>query len=157
MARSDISPEWCLSSTNGHARLSGALESNLGESLVHDVRLEYYLAVDEPAATIVSVPQLTLSRKGMGELVSALGAWLALPLDGLRNGSFHHEAELADSPAESLILKFGPRDDLIIGAGQVGCLIELRNSSLRSCLPVVTDPTCLRILADGLDRVLSDS
>jgi len=122
--------------------------------LIHSVRLDYSVPGEDLAAPTVVMPRLALSRRQLRELLSALRLWLDQPLDALLLRTFHYKADLIDGPAESLIVNFGRHEGLLIGGGQVGCLVELRYSALKTSLPLVTDPTCLEILADGLERVL---
>lgn len=157
MGHSDIAVDWSLSSTNGYALLSCTLRSDEGVSLVHSVRLDYRLPGDELPTASATVLRLALSRDRLGQLVDALRSWLGQPLDAIRVRSFDHSGDLAEGPSESLNLVFGSRDDVITGVGEVGCLVELRSSTLRSCLAFGTDLTCLELLAEDLERVLSRS
>jgi hypothetical protein len=147
--------EWGISSTNGNARLSCVLDHDDGISLVHEVRIDYRLPGDEQATASASVRRLALSKDRLGELLVDLRSWLGQPLDAIGARGFEHRADLAEEAAQSLTLEFGPRQDLIIGVGGVGCLIQIRSSALRADLGFRTDATCLELLAEGLEDVLA--
>ena len=145
--------EWYLSSTSGYARLFCELRTVDGTALIHDVRLEYRPPGDEHVRAAAVVRELTLSREKLIELVAELRSWLGQPLDVVGAQRFEHSANVAENPAESLTLELGPREDVIRGRGGVGCRIEVRSSALRSSLIFPTDPTCLGIMADGVERL----
>jgi hypothetical protein len=154
------SGEWVLGSTSGYSRLLGSVDSediNGGSdlALMWRVRLEYVLPDEYESPAIVEVPRLQLDPRGLRALGDTLRSWLAQPLGALAADTFAYSVDLAAEPSDRLLIDFGERTDLIIGVGGVGCLVELAHSSLTAKVVFVTDPTCLQILAEGIEGVLS--
>ena len=144
---------WRLLSTNGYSQLICALVAAGESSLVHDVRVEQNL-LGEPGA-MVTATGIALSPESLTELVTVLQAWLAQPLGGLALDRLDYSIELAANPHESLKLTLGRRDDVITTTGSAAASIELRRGSLRASVVFATDPTCLQLLADGVEHVLT--
>jgi hypothetical protein len=114
--------------------------------------------LDVPTRATTTVDRLALSSARLADLVDALRRWLALSLAELAVTPFQYACELCEE-SSGLSLDFGPRDDLIVQSslGAVGCLIELRAGSLTTSLQLVTDATCLEVLAAGIERQLEPS
>jgi hypothetical protein len=159
MSDGDNPRQWVLDSKNGHRVLACEFVSEDGPNLVHEVRLSddvWYL--DVPTRATTTVDRLALSSARLADLVGALRQWLALSIAELGATPFQYACELCEE-SSGLSLDFGPRDNLIVQSslGAVGCLIELRVGSLTTSLELVTDATCLEVLAAGIERQLEPS
>jgi hypothetical protein len=156
MSDGDNPAQWVLDSKNGHRVLACKFVSEEGPYLVHEVRLSddvYYL--DVPTLATTKVDRLALSSARLADLVGVLRQWLSLSLAELAATPFQYACELCEE-SSGLSLEFGPRADLIVQSslGAVGCLIELRVGLLTTSLRLVTDATCLEVLAAGIERQL---
>jgi hypothetical protein len=157
MSGGDNPRQWFLNSANGHRVLACEFVSEIGSTLVHEVRLsDDVLYVDIPARTTATVDRLALSAASLAALVDAVRQWLSLSLAELAATPFQYSCELCAEPGQSLSLEFGPRDDLTVQTrlGAVGCLIQLRVGLLTTGLRLVTDVTSLEVLATGIERQL---
>jgi hypothetical protein len=160
MSDGDNARQWVLDSTNGHRVLACEVVSDRGTTLIHEVCLSDDVSyLDVPTRTTTTVDRLALSAARLGDLVDVLRRWLALSLAELAATPFQYSCELCEESGESLSLQFGPRDDLIMQSslGAVACLIELRVGLLTTSLRLVTDVTCLEVLAAGIERQLEPS
>lgn len=149
------SGEWELRSTNGYSCVSGAVDSHDANSSsdvvdIWRVRLEYALPDERKSPAIVEVPRLRLDPRGLRALGEELRSWLAQPLGALASNTFTYSVDLAAEPSDRLLIDFGKRTDLTIGAGGVGCMVELVRSGLAAKVVFVTDPTCLQVLVEGI-------
>lgn len=146
-------------STSGYARLwcEPAHGSDGAVSLQHDVQVRYDLPGHELPAARTEIARLLLSSDRIGDLVPPLQHWLAQPLNALLTDPFQHSIDLSQERSQSLRLDFGPRNDVVAGAGGICCLVELRANAFSTSLVLATDPTCLGMLADGLGAALTRS
>lgn len=146
-------PGWGLTSTNGYARL-WCEPTRCGVWLAHDVHITYELPGDELPVVGTELEGLLLDAQRMRELLSALRGWLVQPLYALRATPFELYVDLGRQGHGSLKLDFGPRDDVITGAGSTACLLGIEASAFSAQLAFATDPTSLGMLAAGLERAL---
>ncbi len=145
---------WCLNSTSGYSQLICELVAVRGSSLVHNVRLEYRSPTSEPGSTLV-IAGLAISSDDLAQLETVLQAWLAQSLRGLALDPLDYTTELAVNHNESLKLTFGDSADIITTTGATAVEVEVRRDSLSGMVAFATDPTCLKLLSDGVNRLLA--
>jgi hypothetical protein len=103
----------------------------------------------------MEMPDVILDVRNLRDLVAELQSWLAQPLKALAADTLEYSVDLALEPSEYFLLRFGRRADLISAPGGVGCLVELRRNAFSAELAFVTDPTCLQVFADELQKLLT--
>ncbi len=145
---------WCLTSTNGCSRLICELVTVRGSSLVHNVRLEHRSPTSEPGAT-VAIVGLNISSDEVAQLETVLQAWLAQSLRGLALDPLDYSTDLAVNHNESLKFTFGNSAHIITTPGAMAVEVEVRRDSLSGMVTFATDPTCLKLLFDGVKRLLA--
>jgi hypothetical protein len=145
---------WSLSSTHGYTRLVGLAHSSSNESVVSGVRIEYRLPDEQEAPVIVEIPSLRLDTRRLRALAVELRSWLAQPLGALATDTLEYSVDLAMEASDRLFVGFGKRAEVNIGAGGVGCLVELDHSALKASIAFATDPTCLQAFAEEIEGIL---
>ena len=154
-------PGWRLGSTQGDTCLCGRASTSIGAdassaaSGLVDISVTYYdLPQDRTSpAAVFEVHALEIDADALQRLSTTLRKWLALPLAELAHTPLVLTANLAANSWDAFTLSFGPRTDLIMTAGSVGCEVEIAASGvLRLTHRFVTDPTVLAAFVDGIAR-----
>jgi hypothetical protein len=109
--------------------------------------------VDEIKDFSLVVRGLQLRHQELSRLVDRLRQWLSLPLAALKDRSLEFSCGMGGLFDQSLLLTLGQRDDTISGGRPVATLAYIVGR-MNGELSYPVDPSCLEILADGIERVL---
>jgi hypothetical protein len=151
----DVHAVWRLTSTSGRAALTCSVQGDItADSVIHEVSIEYALSGRETSPATARVADLEVAVDRLRVLNTELRRWSDKAMEDPAREPIEHRFELAQRRDQSLALGFGPRNDLVIGPGQLGCRVELRTSSFETRVVFVTDPTCLGALSEDLAVVL---
>lgn len=139
-------PVWSLRATRGTAAVAAYAQT--GESYGSVVRISEDRSLSEEASWTTEFVGVRISPS----TVQALGTWAQRESKELwaRGALSVAEFELLAGGADSLHLQFGPRTDLILGAGQTACLVTARCAGSAARLVFATDITCLEQLAHDI-------
>lgn len=96
---------------------------------------------------------LMLRHHELQRLVSHLREWLSLPPAELRDRSLDLTCGMGGLFDQSLRLALGQRDDTLSGGRPVATLVYLVGR-MKGELSYPVDPSCLKIMADGIERIL---
>jgi hypothetical protein len=97
---------------------------------------------------------LLLSRAKLDETRRAARQWLGLSLAEMARQVFAYTCDLTLTEHNVLAVSFGQRSDLILGVGETGCTVKIRNGTLQVETLMVVNPTDLEGFVHGLEAVL---
>ncbi|HEX8289568.1 MAG TPA: hypothetical protein VF556_16410 [Pyrinomonadaceae bacterium] len=105
----------------------------------------------------LKLPQLSLVEWELERLYSHLAKWLQTPLSLLEETPLEYIADLtASTDYQFFEMKFGITGNNIVPRGQTECTISYKASGISGEISYIVDQSCIRIFAEGLEKLLSN-
>lgn len=106
----------------------------------------------QPRPCNLTIEGLGLREAALVALLSAVSKWLELPLSEQAAEELVNEFELGIHD-QSIVVRFGPRDDLIAERHPV-VTFEIKASALHVSVHFAADQSCLVLFANGLAEAI---
>ena len=100
-----------------------------------------------------TVEGFLLTTAALAALHRHLLSWLDGPLEALVSSRLDAVFELS-VPGQTLCVRFGPVENVIVDVGKFGVSIRFSLRALAGNFHLVTDPSCVALFAEGLGHVL---
>jgi hypothetical protein len=146
-----------LSSNNGRSRFS--IELGAPQEYAHDPGFESSITIrgqhwdgDHTFPFATSIDGVWLRTGEIVALRNHIARWLRQPLDRLIADDLNAEFELARLPGQSVLVRFGARNDTISDRHPVFS-VSFSAGTLHGQFHFVTDQSCLALFVEGLAAV----